>query len=371
MAPVFTEEQTELRQTVRRFCEDKFSEAQVRFLADSDEGFDRAVWRQMAEQLGLQSLAIPEEFGGAGFTQAEVGIVMEELGRALAPTPFLPTVVLAANLLLGTGDSALKAELLEGIAAGEVCAAVAYLEASTAWDEEGIHATAVPSGAAWSVTGVKVNVIEAQAADVILVAARTEAGISVFSVDPGAEGVLVDVVETLDLTRRQAIVTLDAAPAELVGADGAGWDALTHMLRMASVALASENAGGSLKLLEISADYARTREQFGRVIGSYQAVKQKLADLLLDVELSRAAAHRVARSAADEDPVLPQEAAMAHALTSETFVKAGYDAIQIHGGIGFTWEHPAHLYFRRAKSNELLFGAPDHHRELAAQHLGL
>ena len=141
--------------------------------------------------------------------------------------------------------------------------------------------------------------------------------------------------------------------------------------RVASVALASENAGGALRLLELSADYARTREQFGRLIGSYQAIKQKLADLLLDVELTRAAAHRVARSASSDDPALASEAAMAHALTSETYVKAAYDAIQVHGGIGFTWEHPAHLYFRRAKSNELLFGTPDYHRELAAQHLGL
>ncbi|MFC3242157.1 acyl-CoA dehydrogenase family protein [Gordonia humi] len=143
------------------------------------------------------------------------------------------------------------------------------------------------------------------------------------------------------------------------------------MLRMTSVALASENAGAALRLLEVSADYARTREQFGQVIGGYQAVKQKLADLLLNVELSRAAAYRVARAAADDDPLLPREAAMAHALTAETFVGAAYDTIQVHGGIGFTWEHLAHLYFRRAKSNEVLFGTPDHHRELAAAQLGL
>lgn len=371
MGAVFSEEQTELRQTVRRFCEDKFSEAQIRRLIDSDEGFDRAVWRQMADQLGLQSLAIPEQFGGAGFTQTELGIVIEELGRALAPTPFLSTVVLAANLLLALDDTEGKEELLEGIASGEVCAAVAYLEPSALWDEDGVEATAAHSGGTWSLSGVKSNVIDAHLADVLLVLARSNAGVSVFRVDPAEHGVNVDPIETLDLTRRQSIVTLDHAPATLLGRDGSGWDALVHMLRLASVALASENAGGALKLLEISAEYARTREQFGRVIGSYQAIKQKLADLLLDVELSRAAAHRAARAAADEDPALPQEAEMAHALTSETFVKAAYDAIQVHGGIGFTWEHPAHLYFRRAKSNELLFGTPDSHRELAAQFIGI
>ncbi|MBT2597866.1 acyl-CoA dehydrogenase family protein [Arthrobacter sp. ISL-72] len=371
MAPVFTEEQTELRQTVRRFCEEKFPEPAVRRLVDSELGFDPAVWQQMAQQLGLQSLAIPEEFGGAGFSLAEQAIVMEELGRSLAPTPFLSTVVLAGNLMLATDDAAAKEEILEGIAAGETRAAVAFLEPSQRWDEEGIQCSADRSGDGWALSGIKTNVIDGQTADLLLVLARTPLGVSVFRVDAHGTGVRADGVDTLDLTRRQAIVVLDKAPAQLVGTEGAGWAAVAQMLRAASVALASENAGGALKLLELAAEYARTREQFGKVIGGYQAIKQKLADVLMDVELARAAAHRVARAASEQDPALPAEAAMAHALTAETFVKAGYDAIQVHGGIGFTWEHPAHLYFRRAKSNELLFGTPDHHRELAARHLGI
>ncbi|WAH96314.1 acyl-CoA dehydrogenase family protein [Arthrobacter sp. MMS18-M83] len=371
MVPVFSEEQTELRQTVRRFCEEKFPEAVVRRVMETDEGFDAAAWQQMAQQLGLQSLAIPEEFGGAGFSLAEQGIVMEELGRSLGPTPFLSTVVLAANLLIAVDDAPAKEEILAAIAAGESRAAVAFLELSQNWDEDGIQASAERGADGWALSGTKTNVIDGHTADLLLVLARTSKGISVFRVDPRAAGVRATAVETLDLTRKQAIVVLDNAPAELIGSEGAGWEALEQMLLAASVALASENVGGALKLLELSAEYARTREQFGKVIGSYQAIKQKLADVLLDVELARAAAHRVARAASEHDPALPQEAAMAHALTADTFVKAAYEAIQVHGGIGFTWEHPAHLYFRRAKSNELLFGTPDHQREVAARHLGL
>jgi alkylation response protein AidB-like acyl-CoA dehydrogenase len=371
MATVFTEEQSDLRRMVREFCEENFQEADVRRLVDTDRGYDLAVWTRMAEELGLQGIAIPDEYGGSGAGQVELNVVIEELGRALAGTPFFASVVLGANLVLAAGDGEAKEELLTGIADGSMIATVAFLEPSARFDVDGISATAVEVDGEWHLSGTKINVLDGLAANVILVAARTRKGISLFRLNADAPGLTIEAQETLDLTRRQAKFILDAAPARLLGAEGCGWEPLAAMLRYASVALCAENAGGALRLVEQSAEYARTREQFGKVIGSYQAIKQKISDVLLDVELARAAAHQTARTADAGDSSLPAEAAMAHALTAEAYVKAAYENIQIHGGTGFTWEHTAHLYFRRAKSNELLFGTPSHHRELAAQHLGV
>ncbi|MDP9998458.1 acyl-CoA dehydrogenase family protein [Pseudarthrobacter sulfonivorans] len=371
MASVFNAEQSDLRRMVRKFCDENFGEAAIRRIAESELGYDPAVWEKMATELGLQGIAIPEEFEGSGAGQIELNIVIEELGRALATTPFFSSIALGANLILATDDAAAKQRYLPGIAEGTTIATVAFLESSASFEPGGITAEAHFDGDTWKLNGTKLHVLDAVSATMVIVAARTAAGISLFAVDANADGLTIEAQETLDITRRQSRLILHAAPGTLLGAEGTGWDALQNMLVLASVALASENAGGALRIVEESAEYARTRKQFGKVIGSYQAIKQKMADMLLEVEMARAAAHRVAQ-AADEDPgQLPFEAAMAHALTADAYVKAAYDNIQIHGGIGFTWEHTAHLYFRRAKANELLFGTPDHHRERAAQLMGL
>ncbi|QSE92565.1 acyl-CoA/acyl-ACP dehydrogenase [Rhodococcus pseudokoreensis] len=371
MASVFGEEQNELRRVVRRFFEEKSSEDEVRRLMETDDGYDRRVWAQMAGQLGLQGLAIPEQYGGSGFTQLEMSIVLEEMGRALVCAPVLSSAVLAANLLLESGDEEAKTRLLPVIADGSVIATVALAESSGRWDGDGIAITAERDATGWAVTGEKLFVLDGGTADVVLVVARTDLGLSLFEVSAGSAGLTVRPMDTMDRTRKQSTMVFSRTPARLIGAEGGAAIGVERMLDLAAVAVAAEDVGGALRQVELAAEYARTRSQFGKVIGSYQAIKQKLADMLLSVELSKAAAYRVAQVAVDDPATLAVEAGMAKALCAETYVQVAYDTIQIHGGIGFTWEHPAHLYFRRAKSNASLFGTPAHHRELVAQRMGL
>jgi alkylation response protein AidB-like acyl-CoA dehydrogenase len=367
---VFSEEQEELREVVRRFLRDKSPEPEVRRLMQTAEGYDTAVWKQMAEQLGLQGLAIPEEFGGAGFGYVEVIVVLEEMGRALLCAPYFSTVALAATLLLASGDEAAKADYLPGLAAGNSIGTVALAEASGRWDEAGVRLAASGSGDSWSLTGEKLYVLDGHIADLILVAARTSAGVSVFAVAGDAAGLRRESLLTMDQTRKQARLTFEDTPARLVGADGAGWAAISKMLDLAVVALAAEQVGGAQFVLEMAVEYAKNRVQFGRPIGSFQAVKHKCANLLLEVESAKSAAHYAGWAAADDSDELPVVASLAKSYCSEAYFHAAAENIQIHGGIGFTWEHPAHLYFKRAKSSELLFGDPSYHRELVARRVG-
>jgi alkylation response protein AidB-like acyl-CoA dehydrogenase len=367
---VFGEERQELRRVVRRFFAEKSGEAEVRRLMETAEGYDKAVWEQLAQQLGLTGLVVPEDYGGSGFSQIEAAIVLEEMGRALLCAPFLASVVLAANLLLAVGDERAKRDLLPGISGGSTIATVALAENSRPWDEDGVRTGARQDGGSWRLDGEKIFVLDGGIADVLLVVARAASGVSLFEVRAGAGGMTVSPMRTTDRTRKLSHVQFSDTPARLVGTEGAGWAPVERMLDLVSIALAAEDVGGALRLVELSADYARTREQFGRTIGSFQAIKQKLADMLLSVELAKAAVYRAA-TIADDETTLPAEASMAMALCSDSYVQIAYDTIQVHGGIGFTWEHPAQLYFRRARSNALLFGTPDHHRELVARRMGL
>lgn len=367
----FSEEQEELRRTVRAFLEDKSPESEVRRLMETVEGYDPAVWRQMADQLGLQGLAIPEEYGGSGFTYVELAVVLEEMGRALLCAPYFATVALAANLLLHAGDEAAKKEYLPAIASGDMIATVAFSEESGRWDEAGITVPATRGGDGWTITGTKMFVLDGHTANLLLVAARTPAGVSLFAVDPAAPGVTRTPLATMDQTRKQARVEFAGTPARLIGEEGRGWEALSRMLDLAAVALANEQVGGAQKVLEMSVDYAKVRVQFGRPIGSFQAIKHKCADMLLEVESAKSAAYYAAWCAAELNDELPVVASLAKSYCSEAYFHAAAENIQIHGGIGFTWEHPAHLYFKRAKSSELLFGDPTYHRELLAQRIGI
>jgi alkylation response protein AidB-like acyl-CoA dehydrogenase len=368
---VFSEEQEELREVVRRFLRDKSPEVEVRRLMESSEGYDTVVWKQMAEQLGLQGLAIPEEFGGSGSSYLELIVVLEEMGRALLCAPYFSTVALAANLLLASGDDAAKAEYLPGLAAGTSIGTVALAEASGRWDEAGVNLSATGSGDSWSLTGEKRYVLDGHIADLILVAARTAAGVSVFAVAGDADGLRREALQTMDQTRKQARLSFDNAPARLVGAEGAGWAAVAKMLDLAAVALAAEQVGGAEFVFEMAVDYAKKRMQFGRPIGSFQAIKHKCADLLLAVESAKSAAYYAGWAASENSEELPLVASLAKSYCSDAYSQATAENIQIHGGIGFTWEHPAHLYFKRAKSSELLFGSPAYHRELVARRTGL
>ncbi len=365
----FTEEQDQLRQFVRSFMEDKASEAAVREQMETDQGYDQAVWSQMAEQMGLQGMIIPEEFGGQGFTFVELGVVLEEMGRSLICAPFL-SGQLAALAIMNSGDEDAKKDLLPGIAAGETIATLAFTEENGKWDESGVTATAT-NGDGWVVNGTKSFVLDGHTASLLVVAARTDAGVSLFAVESGAAGVTSEALSTMDQTRKQAKVSLANAPARLIGTDGAGWSTMESVLDLAAIALAAEQVGGAQFVLDMAVQYAKDRVQFGRPIGSFQAIKHKCADMLLEVESAKSAAYYGLWCAAENNDELPSVASLAKAYCSDAYFHAAAENIQIHGGIGFTWEHPAHLYFKRAKSSELMFGDPSYHREMLAQRIGL
>jgi alkylation response protein AidB-like acyl-CoA dehydrogenase len=367
----FTDEQEELRKTVRAFMESKSAEAAVRELMETEEGYDAAVWKQAAEQLGLQGLAIPEEFGGSGYGFVELGIVLEEMGRALFTAPFFSTVVLAGTTLLQSGDEAAKQAHLPVIASGETIATLAVTEPNGKWDESGIEATATKSGDTYTINGTKSFVIDGHLANLIIVAAKTDGGTSLFAVEGDASGLTRTSLSTMDQTRKQAKLELKDVPGTLIGAEGDGTAVLDKAFDLIVVGLAAEQVGGAQKVLEMAVEYAKVRVQFGRPIGSFQAIKHKCADMLLEVESAKSAAYYGLWCASEDNDELPSVASLAKAYCSEAYFHAAAENIQIHGGIGFTWEHPAHLYFKRAKSSELLFGDPTYHREKLAQRIGI
>ncbi len=367
----FTEEQDQLRGFVRQFLEEKSSEATVRELMETESGYDAEVWSQMAEQMGLQSLMIPEAHGGQGFGWVEMIVVLEEMGRALLCAPFFSSAVLATSTLMLAGDDAAAGDYLPAMASGELIATLAITEESGRWDESGVAATATADGDAWKLNGVKHYVIDGHTAGMVLVAARTEAGVSLFAVDGDAAGMSRTALATMDQTRKQAKIELSDTPGRLVGADGSGWATIEKVLDRAAVALAAEQVGGAQMVLDMAVEYAKVRVQFGRPIGSFQAIKHKCADMLLEVESAKSAAYYAAWCAAEDNDELPAMASLAKSYCSEAYFHSAAENIQIHGGIGFTWEHPAHLYFKRAKSSELMFGDPTYHRELLAQRIGI
>lgn len=367
----FTDEQQELRRVMRGFLEKKSPEVEVRRLMADRVGFDRDVWMQMAEQLGLQSLIVPEDAGGAGFGFAELVVVLEEMGRALLCAPFFSTVVLATNALLLSGDEGAKKRYLPDIASGECIATVGLAEDAGTFDERGIGTRATRSGGGFVLDGVKNFVIDGHIASLILVPARLDGEISLFAVSVDSPGLVREPLPTMDQTRKQARLQFRSTPAELVGLEGQGWRTVAGLLDLAAVALAAEQVGGAEKCLDMATDYAKVRYQFGRPIGSFQAVKHKCADMLLKVESAKSAAYYAGKAAAMGAQDLPLAASLAKAYCSEAFTHTSAECIQIHGGIGFTWEHPAHLYFKRAKADELYLGDPVHHRAVLADRLGL
>ena len=367
----FTDEQEQLRDFVRSFLEEKSPESAVREQMDTEQGFDPDVWAQMSEQMGLPALTIPEEYGGQGFTRIEQVVVLEEMGRSLLCAPYFSSAVMAANTLMLSGDESAKQAHLPPIASGETRATVAFTEQNGRWDEPGITMAATAENGAWRLDGVKMYVLDGHTADLLIVAARTSGGVSLFTVDPGAAGLTRTALSTMDQTRKQAKLTFDGVEATLIGEQGQGWPVLDTVLDLASVALAAEQVGGAQRCLDMSVEYAKVRVQFGRPIGSFQAIKHKCADMLLEVESAKSAAYYAGWCAAEMNDELPQVASLAKSYCSEAYFHAAAENIQIHGGIGFTWEHPAHLYFKRAKSSELLFGDPTYHRELLAQRIGL
>jgi alkylation response protein AidB-like acyl-CoA dehydrogenase len=309
----------------------------------------------------------------------EMAILVEEMGRSLFPVPYLSSIVLGAELVLAAGTEEQKAAILPGVAAGETRLAVAHLEPSGEWGPEGITMTVGRDGDDLVLDRSKSLVIDGHTAHTLLVVAREEGtaeadGVTIVVVPAETDGVTATRVETMDQTRKQATLDLSGVrvPASAaLGDPGAGWAPVESTLRLAAVALAFEQVGGAAACLEMSVEYAKQRIQFGRPIGSFQAVKFKCADMLVDVESARSAAYYAGWAATRDDPDLPVAASLAKAHCSDAYFHCAAENIQVHGGIGFTWEHDAHLYLKRAKTDELLFGTPASHRAALAERLGL
>jgi alkylation response protein AidB-like acyl-CoA dehydrogenase len=368
---IFTPEQEELRAAARRFLEDHASSAAVRSLMDTATGCDSDVWRQMAD-LGWSGIAIPEELGGAGYGFFELGVLLEEMGRVLLPSPFFATVVLAANAIQNAGSEEQKRRLLPEIATGKLRATLAFAEQAGTWNIDDIELAASRTGDSYRLSGSKWYVIDGVSAELIVVAARVAGGdVGLFLVREDAEGLTRAAMQTLDLTRKQAKLDFDNVAAELLGDAAADRDAVQRTLQQAAVGLAAEMVGGAQRCLDMAVDYAKTRVQFGRVIGSFEAIKHKCANMLTDVEMARSAANYAAWVAAAAPQELPVAASIAKAECSDVFSRAAQENIQIHGGIGFTWEHDAHLYLRRAKSSEIYLGDSSYHAALLADQLGV
>jgi alkylation response protein AidB-like acyl-CoA dehydrogenase len=364
-----SDEQRALRNAVADLMARHSGEAQVRALMASDTGFDPAVWQELAA-MGLTGLLITEEYGGAGAGPVEMGIAMEEMGRVLLVSPFLSTAVLVPSLLAEAGDPYECAAVLPRIAAGELIATVAFAEDDSARLPATIATSAGAIGDVWHVTGYKHFVLDGQSADLLYVLAATDAGPAVFAVDAGAAGLDMTPLTTVDPTRKQCRLQFVDTPARLVGRLGAGVDVFTAALDRSAVALVSEQAGGARRAVEMATEYAKTRYQFGRAIGSFQAVKHMCADMLLEAESAVSAARFVAGSFAERAPSRIADLALAQAYCSDAFVFVAATNIQVHGGIGFTWEHPAHLYLRRARSDAQLLGSPPWHRERYLRQIG-
>jgi len=368
-----SEEQEALQRSAREFLVRECPPALVRETAKADDGVPRALYRQMAE-LGWMGLLVPEKQGGLGLAALDLALVLEELGRVAAPGPFLPTQLVIAGLLRA-GSSAQRAAWLPRLVAGEAFATVAHVEESDQQEPAGIQTRAARKGDGWVLSGAKLFVPEAQAADVFLVAARTEAGtgpegVSLFLVDRGVRGVRVKPHRHVDLSRRFGEVVLkDVALSDsaLLGDAGQGWPVLARLLDLAAVGIAADSLGGAQRAFEMAIEYSRVREQFGRKIGSFQALKHIAAEMLADIEPARSLVWYAAYAWDRRPRDAARAAAMAKASLGDVYSRTVRRSVEMHGGIGFTWEFDLQLWFKRAHTNETLFGDPSFHRERVAQ----
>ncbi|MGE2833124.1 acyl-CoA dehydrogenase family protein [Mycobacterium sp. SMC-4] len=361
---VFTEEQGALRSAVRKFCADHIGESAVRAAMESDPPFDRKVWQRLGSELGVLGLSVPESAGGVGGTLIDQAVAVEQLGAALAFGPLFGTVYLAIPALVAATQTS---PLLEPLMDGSRTAAFAVNDTAGAFDPSAVTVDATGDGQSWTVTGTVERVVDAAAADVLLVAAKTADGIGLFAVDADSAEVQRDSLGTLDLTRPQATVTFSGAAAQLIAGADEAERVITHALHVGGALLAVEQVGAAQHLLDLSTEYARTRLQFGRPIGSFQAVKHRLADDLVAVEHARSTAFHAVWALTDgsDDPALA--VSIAQATCSAAFVRVAGDTIQVHGGIGFTWEHQAHLYYKRAYTDAALLGSAEQHRARIAE----
>lgn len=351
----FSDDQEMLRDSVRRFLADRAPLAWVRERYDGERGTTPEVWSALAE-LGLTGVLVPGEHGGLGLGMVDIGVVLEEMGRAVHPGPFLASAVGAVSLA--------DAPLLPGLASGDVVGTVALHEPGRRHDWRSPETVAKPAGEAWSVTGRKAHVPEALAADVLLVTASTDDGLGVFAVDRGTEGVEVVPQPIVDGSRKEAHVALDGVAARRI--EGADVDRAVDRL---VVGMVVDGVGAAAAALDMAVAYAKERVQFDRPIGAFQAVQHLCADMLSDVELARAGAYHALWACDAAGPAERHRAAtMAKAWASDALARVGATNIQVHGGVGFTWEHDAHLFYKRLLSLQVAFGSTkDHLEDLAHQ----
>jgi alkylation response protein AidB-like acyl-CoA dehydrogenase len=364
----FSAEQTEFRSNLRRFLADHSPPKEVRRLMETDAGWERDEWRRANEALGLTALRIPESSGGAGFGFGEICIVLEEMGRALYCAPYFATAVLATGAIMNAGTAAQQQTLLPDIALGETIATLACAEDSGQWTAAATTLAATASGSGYRLDGHKSFVLDGHTADTIVVLARAsgstgDAGLSFFTVRGDSPGLSRRLLKTMDPTRKLARLTFDGVEAELLGEAGTAAGPFARTMTEAAVCLANEMVGGAERLREDALAYSKMRMQFGRQIASFQSMKHKAADMLLDVELAKSAAYYAAASLDDGDADVTATASLAKACASDAYMQTAIHAIQIHGGIGFTWDNDTHLWFKRAKSSEVLFGDASYHRE--------
>jgi alkylation response protein AidB-like acyl-CoA dehydrogenase len=369
-----SEEQLLIRHSARELLAAAATPDERRATLGAAPGYDTALWRRMAGELGWLGLAIPEAYGGTGLGWVELCILQEELGRQLIASPFFGTAALAAPIIQAAGSEAQRRTLLGGIAAGELRIACALggpdgrpppesVSVELGWRADG----------ELRLNGVSDFVIHGDAADLLLVAARDTAGVRLVLLPPATAGIGITPHVMLDLTRPMASITFSdvaVSPEQLLGAPAVTQQALEHGLQRARIALAAEAVGGAERVLEMTCEHARQRVQFGRPIGSFQAVKHRLADMMVEVEAAKSAAWYAACVADERAEELAEAAAIAKSYCCEAYFDCAAQALQLHGGIGFTWEHDVQLYFKRARASATLLGTPAWQRERLARRIG-
>ena len=369
----FSGEQEEFRASLRRFLGDQSPSKEVRRLMATEDGWERSGWNSLNSQLGLAGVRIPEALGGQGFGFSEHCIVLEEMGRALLCAPYFSTTVLGAGAILNGATASQQEEFLPAIASGKHTATLAAAEDNGRWDSGGIALQAVKSNDTYSLTGHKSFVLDGHTADLIIVLARApgsagDDGLSLFMVQGDAAGLKRRVLVTMDQTRKLARLEFDKVQAVLLGDEGAGAAAFARTMIQANICLANEMVGSAARLREDALAYSMMRMQFGRPIASFQSMKHKQADMLLEVELAKSAAYFAAAALDDGDADIAATASLVKASASEACLQTAIHALQIHGGIGFTWDQDTQLWFKRAKSSEVLFGDAHFHREQMMRH---
>ena len=368
----FTPEQEEFRAGLRRALEARSPTKEVRRLMATEAGWERDGWQRLNSELGLTAIQIPEEYGGQGFGFGELGIVLEEMGRSLLCAPFLSTA-LAAMAIQNAGSEEQKGALLPALADGSRTATLAVTEDNGRNDAAGIAMTATQSGGVWRLVGTKSFVLDGHTADLIVVLARLagtrgDQGLAFFTVAGDAAGLDRRRLDTMDETRKLARLQFASVEAAPLGEPGRAAAAFDRTMQQAAICLANEMVGGADRLRQDALDYTKMRMQFGRSIASFQVTKHKAADMLVDVEMAKSAAYYAAAALDEGDDDLPALAALAKASASEAYLQTAIHAVQMHGGIGFTWDNDTHLWFKRAKSSEILFGDANWHREQMMRH---